>query len=212
MNSDEVKAEIAARGFDYLEDTRLTQFALWAYQELTDTDLWATRIGAFNGAAPLSIGTDGAGTIASVFITSESPARQLTPASREWLEHVFGDLTQTGTPVYYYSDSVTSASAARNVNVYPAATPTLAVRLYQTPIQWPDDGFGGPGDLIYVPERFHRTIVDIAVRMAYRDADDHDAADRLQLQIDKDIDRMRMSLLVENAEGPDGYVQVTGVW
>ena len=57
------------------------------------------------------------------------------------------------------------------------------------------------------PENYHLLIVDIAVRMAYRDTDNHAAAEALQAQIDRDLAGMIVDLLGDQGPSwiaPDG--------
>lgn len=190
-----LKTELSDRGFSYLTDTRLGQYINWARAELDDLDAWPYRIATATGAAPLTV-TD-LGWVQGVQDTGTK--LQLLPIDRESLADRYDDLTITGTPQFYYAtDGV--------VNTYPVGG-TISVRYNKVPVD-----LSAAGDSPLAPVRFHRLIVDLAVRMAYRDSDNHEAAEQLQAQVERDLMLMRMALLVNNTDGPDGYVQLRETW
>lgn len=189
-----MKTELGDRGFSYLTDARLGQYINWARGELDDLALWPYRSTTQSGSAPLTV-TD-IGTIESVY---ESVVKKvLRPADRRDLLQFYADLALTGTPDFYYIDNGV-------VKTFPVGG-TIDVRHYKIP---PD--LTGT-DVPLAPTRFHQVIVDIATRMAYRDSDNHAAAEALQGQIDRDVWRMMESLLVGQVQGPQSAVQLVEGW
>lgn len=196
MTYQELQVELSARGFTYLSFTRLNQYINWARAELDDADAWEYRRTSQTGAAPLTIAD--LGWIQGV--QHVSTKAQLQPIDRESLADRVDDLTVTGTPIYYYVDAGT-------VTTYPVATGSITVRYYKVPADMTDTA-----ESPLAPSRFHKIIVDIAVRMAYRDADNHEAAEQLQAQIDRDLARMRLALMMTNTDGADGYIAEVEGW
>lgn len=200
-----LKTELAARGFDYLSDTRRGQYINWGLNELISVDLWPFRLVVQSAALPLVM-DDPLAIIAEVHITAER--RSLLAIDRASLADMFADLTTTGTASYYYLDRAsTTGTMVTTLRCYPVSTPAVTVRYYATHAALTTGTDTNP-----VPDLWQRLIVDIAVRMAYRDADDHEAAEAIQAQIDRDLMIMRVSLLVENTDGPDGYVTPIEGW
>jgi hypothetical protein len=119
MNLTTLKTELAARGFDYLSDTRQGQYVNWARAELDDTELWPYRVATATGAAPLTIAT--LGPILSVRTTvANSSLDYIDP--REILS-ISGDITAVGTAMYY------TVAQPTIVTTYPASTSTLRFAL-----------------------------------------------------------------------------------
>lgn len=192
MNFTELKTELAARGFDYLTDIRRGQYVNWARAELDDFALWPYRLATSSGPTPLTIAD--LGVIDDVLDTSNSN-QSLLPSSHAALVHQFRDLSTPGIARFFYVDG--------GVKVYPAGAP-ISVRYFKVP---PD--LTGT-DVPLAPVRWHRAIVDIAVRMVYRDSDNHDAAAALQAQIDRDLGLMMQALLITTTE--PGKIELRERW
>jgi hypothetical protein len=190
VNFSELKTELAARGFDYLSDTRLGQYINQAVAELDETELWPYREESVTGTAPLAISD--LGTIEQVINVSQSN-RSLDPGEYGDLVAMFGDLSVDGTPSYYY---VAWPSGVPTVATYPESSDTIGVQFYRVTGE-----MTGSSDTPAAPTRFHGLIVSIAVREAYRDSDNHQAAEALQAQIDRDLNRMRAALFTDQVQG-----------
>lgn len=199
MNFSALKQELSDRGFSYLSDARLGNFINWARAELDDTDLWPYREAGVTGTAPLAISD--LDTIEAVENTTQSV--ELLPAAWRDLLAFYGDLTTSGAPLYYY---LAEPAGVLEVATYPTNSDTIGVQYWRVT---PDLSAGT--DIPLAPTRFHKTIVDIAVRLAYRDADNHQAAEALQAEIDRDVMRMRTTLGVQQVQGPD-FIQVREGW
>lgn len=199
MNFTALKAELAARGFDHLSDTRLGQYVNWGRAELDDLYRWPYREAAVTGTAPLIV-TD-LGVIEAV--TNETSHATLQPADFRGLLEDYGDLSLSGTPSSYY---VSWATGVPEVATYPASTNTIGVQYWKVT---PDLSAGT--DTPLAPTRFHGLIVDLAVRRAYRDRDNHQAAEQLQVEIDRQVQTMIGALLGgQQVQGAGLYMQVTG--
>lgn len=194
MTFADLKAELAARGFDYLTPTRQGYLINAARAEFDGMFLWPWREKSVTGTAPLSI-TD-LGTIEAVINTSRSSA-PLSKVDYRTLLDIYGDLSTSGTPSFYYT---AWPSGTPEVVTYPTGSDTIGVQYWRVT---PDlTGTDTPAS----PAQAHYTIVDMAVRRAYRDSDAHDAAGALQPEIDNAISQLLQQYPPGIADGPDGYV------
>lgn len=199
MNFSELKTELSDRGFSYLTDTRLGRYVNFARAELDEADLWPYREASAMGQSPLAVSD--LGVIESVLdLDTGCPVR---PGDFGSLQNTYGDLTVMGRGGYYYI-------------AWPAGVPTIATvptDLSNIGVQYwkisPDlTGTQTP----LAPARFHNIYVDMAVRMAYRDSDNHEAAEALGAQIERDTMRMRRALGIQQIDGPADFVRVTEAW
>lgn len=202
MTFAEMKAELVARGFDTLTTTRQGYLINAARAEFDRTFLWPWREASVTGTSPLAI-TDlaGANSIEAVVNTSQS-SLPLTRLDYRSLLAAYGDLSTSGSPSYYY---VASPSGAFEVATYPSNSDTIGVQYYK---RTPD--LSADGDTPASPSECHYTIVDIAVRRAYRDNDDQAAAAGLQPEIDNAISQFLISYPPGQADGPEAYVPFDG--
>src|SRR5690242_16353463 len=97
------KAELAARGFDTLSDTRLGYFFNQGRAELDNMYTWPYRLASASGASPLTV-TD-LGSIEEVADSSRAGSPALQYADRRALKDAYGDLTITGAPAFFYVDN-----------------------------------------------------------------------------------------------------------
>lgn len=199
MNFLQLKKELSDRGFTYLSELRQDRYINWARAELDDLDLWPYREASATGPAPLLIPDLGV----IEMVTDETLHQALRPADFRDLVHAYGDLSTAGTPQQFYLGQPNEVPV---VAVYPTSGHTIGVQYWKVTPDLVDDT-----DTPESPARWHRVIVDIATRMAYRDSDNHQAAEALQVQIDRDLNLMRASL-VGQVSGPESGVRVTEVW
>lgn len=198
MTFAEMKAEVLARGFDGLTDTRAGVYVNAARAELDRMFLWPWREKSVTGTSPISISD--LGTIEAVVNTSQSSV-PLSRADYRSLLDLYSDLTTSGTPCFYY---VAWPSGTPEVVTYPSNSNTIGVQYWRVT---PDlTGSQTPAS----PSECHYTIIDIAVRRAYRDNDDHQAAAALQPEIDNAINQFLVAYAPGTADGPEAYVGVTG--
>lgn len=186
----ELKAELAAEGYDYLSDTRQGYFINEAYAALCDEEFWPFLEASSSGAAPLTISD--LKTVESVRDTVQN--RMLDHRERIVLQENFTDLTITGSPRYYY---VTGGTVVRT---YPVGG-TLAVNYWKTPTL-----MSTGSDTPLVPQRFRRLLLDYAVREAAMDNNDLDDVAAVQAKIDRRLQVMREALLVQHRRGD--YIDV----
>lgn len=196
MTFAELKTRLAKRGFNFLDDDRLGELINDAAAELDEIELWPYREGSATGTAPLAIAD--LGTIEQVINTSQTNA-SLSPMDYGELVSYYGDLSSDGSPLFFY---VAWPSGVPTVATYPESSDTIGVQYWAVTARMDDDA-----DEPRTPERFQKIIVDIAVREAYRASDEHGAAEALQVQIDRDLHRMRMALFSDQMQGPD-YVRI----
>lgn len=179
--------ELQARGFDYLSATRAGYFLNRSYWEICEEANWPFLGASTTGTAPLTIAT--LRTVESVIDTTARV--KLRPLDVRAITDENVDLTTTGTPLYYY---------VRNsiISVFPAnTTDTLSVRYWQAPAELTGT------DASLIPARFRQLIVDGAVAYAYMDTDDFDAANETFSIWEAGKERMRQSLLIQQADRPE---------
>ncbi len=171
--------EIWARGFSFLNDggagqTRTYRWINDAMHYVDDSERWTYLAGSTSGAAPLTISDlDGVERV-----TQNEWA--LTATSRDVLLRQYGELTTTGTPVYFYLASPTV------VSVYPVSTASINVTYWKV---GPD--LTAASDAPLMPDRYRGIIVELACAKAYRDTDDPEMAGVCQAEADRILQRMR---------------------
>lgn len=190
----DLQTELYARGYDHLaqDATGVARGLRWINQannEITLEELWPFRLQTATGASPLSIET--LDQVYSVINTADSNA-ELYEATES--ELTGGDLTTSGTPMWYYRDSL-------QIKTYPTGG-TLSVRYYALPTD-----LASPTDTTLVPKRYMDVIVDAAVRRAAKDRDNAEAAALAQQERDRGLDLMRRQLL----QPPRHTVRIYGV-
>lgn len=199
MTFAELKQELADRGFSFLSDARLGRYINQARAELDESDLWPYREASVVGSAPLAI--PDLGTIEAVVDVESQP---LHPADYRDLLDYYGDLSTAGSATHYY---IASPGGTLEVATFPMTGEPIGVQYWKITPE-----LSAPTDTPVAPSRYHKIIVDMAVREAYRDSDNHGAAEQLQSQIDRDLVRMRETVLVQTAQGPVSYVHTTVCW
>lgn len=200
MNFAALKQELADRGFAHLSDARRGQYVNWARAALDDLDLWPYRERSATGTPPLAIADLGVVEMV-INMTLTTP---LQPVAWQTLVDNYHDLAQDGTPLYYYLAQPDGGSP--KVATYPfGSSSTIGVQYWRvTPELAADD------DTPLAETRFHGLIVDMAAEQAYRDVDNHDAADRLQARIKERQGDMRFALLVRQVQAADRMIEPVG--
>jgi hypothetical protein len=153
-----------------------------AYQRLVGLHRWPFREASGEGTAPLDV-TD-LGQIEAV--TNETQQYPLELVSYDDLLEWYGDLTTTGNPAYAYRAFVDSIPV---VATYPTNTDTIGVQYWKFPTDL--SGVQVP----IVPARYQLLIVEIASVMAERERGNHDAANALQVEVDRQVAEMVDDLL-----------------
>lgn len=196
MDFSELVDEVQARGFDYLSDTRAGRYVNTAYLELCGLHQWPFLEESAIGTAPLAISD--LGTIEAVI--DQDLNRELFPVEYRDLLAAYGDLSTTGVAEFYY---IANPSGTLTVATYPVTTNTIGVQFWEVPAELTGT------DTPVVPARYHDLIVDLAVCRAYRDSDNHSAAEALQAHVDRRVLQMVNQLFAQQVQGPD-FQQVRG--
>lgn len=189
--------EFYARGFNYLNDggagvTRAKRFLNAAMHNINDMYKWQYMMASTTATPSV------AGAVTSITDIDEIESVvvggvPLVERSRSELVQMFGDLTTTGTPEYYYSTGSSSFS------VYPVSTSTVTVTYWKV-----QTDLSANGDVPLMPDRFREAIIEQACAYAYRDSDDPQEAAVCQAEADRIVARMRSSYAVE--AGPQSVV------
>lgn len=193
MDFNALKTELAARGFDYLSDTRRGYFINAARHELDMLELWPYRLAEATGAAPLTISD--LGTIQDVIDTGNG-SYPLAAIEFGELRQAYNDLSVTGTPSYYYVDN----GVLRTFMV----GGTLSVRYYKRPAD-----LSGSTDMPLSPTAYHMLIVDMASRWAQKDSDNSVVIPTLSSEIERQLATMRNDLLAGQHTNPT-YIHSEG--
>jgi hypothetical protein len=196
VNFSELKTELKARGFDDLSDARAGVYVNAARAELDRLALWPWREKSVTGTAPVTVSD--LGTIEKVLNTSQSDA-PLRKVDYQTLIECYSDLSTAGSPWAYY---VAWPSGSPVVATYPTSSDTIGVQFWRV-----SPTLTGT-DTPLSPENAHYLIVDLAVRRAYRDRDNHQAAESVQSEIDRQLDGLLVQFPPGIADGPDAYVGV----
>lgn len=199
MNFGDLKAELAARGFDALSSARRGQVINDAIAELDEYALWPYREASVTGTAPLTVAD--LGVIEMVINTDESN-RSLQPASYASLVNWHGDVSTSGTPACYY---VAWPSGVPVVATYPVSSDTIGVQYWRVTPELAADA-----DVPVAPSRYHRLYLLIAQRMAESERGNLDVAGGLQQEIDRQLARMVDALFDgQTVQGPSDYQSIT---
>ena len=193
----ELKAELAARGFDYLTDARQGAMVNRGMRALDGMALWPYLENSATGLAPLAISD--LGTVEAVLDTTNDV--ELAPSTYQELLSLFGgDLSTSGNPTFWYRAT-------------PGGVPTVATYAVSTSVQIGVQYFRTTAALVnstdvpLAPARWHDLVVDLAAVRAYRDMHNHGAAESLQAQVDRDVAQMRQELFTDQVQGP-GFIQI----
>lgn len=219
-NFEGLQTMLYERGFDYLDPTRLGQYINRATNELVESETWHWRLVQGTGAVDTSTDPTLPGGFYTPGLINDLLGPMLHVSVRygdEWINlkpRTFLDALEytgdyfSGTPMFYAPYTSLGASGSEGFIVYPAPVDAMAVQFYhyQRQVLMVTDS-----TTTIVPVRYEGVLVDIAVRMAYRDADNHEAAEALQIEIDRELNRMRMAYVGQVGQPTEG-VQTTERW
>ncbi len=193
MNFDELLAEFAARGFDYLPAARASRYVNQSYKSICQRAAWPFLEDTIEGTAPLAI-EDFRAALSVVDTTTNS---KLHPIDRRNLvQSVDPDLTTAGLPTYWYQEDRTT------ISVYPAnTTDTISVHYLKVP-----PTLSG-SDAHLIPEEFEDLIIDGAAIKAYKDDDEFDSAASLGSFYNEGLREMMDALLSRNHDSPRFIIQ-----
>lgn len=197
MTKAEIVQEVIDRGFDYSTSSRIGRYVenavqgICAYRGLAWPFLEVTK----TGEAPMEI-TDLRKILSVKDTTLESTLRGV---GRRWVVDTFGNLTDTGSPEYFYLENKT-------LNVYPVSTNELSVRYTKIPLEL------GDSDTPVIPSEWHHLVVDRAIVDCLRDDDEYLEARALRAEVREAIDtEMVPALFNRNLQNSLSVVR-TGTW
>lgn len=191
MTLAEARAEVIARGFDYLTAARINNYLNRSLASLSAEASWPWLEGTLTGPAPVALtGTVDVRAIQSCVDSSSQTV--LVPIDRRTLTDSYPDLTTVGSPIYWYREGLGTLS------VYPTnTTDVLLVRYIAYEPQLTVD-VNSP----LLPVRHHNVWIDRAVYEAYVDSDNFEAATVLKNKIDGEVMEMRRAYLQPNLDRP----------
>jgi len=194
MDFEDLIDEVQARGFDYLNDTRVGRYVNQSYQEVCAyaSMPWPFLEDSASGNAPLTI-SDLRAVLAVMETTNKRP---LFPIERRQIDLWDPTLEYVSLPCYWYLDGT-----AVKVWPLPPATVSLSVRYIKRPAD-----LVANGDEPLVPEAYHDLIVDGAVIRCQKDNDNYAAAAAVREDWQRQIDLMVADLMNRNLDGPTTIV------
>lgn len=195
MNYTELLAELFARGTDYLDEdadsqARAGRWINQAYREIVNLHSWPFLQATATGAA--SAGTVSIPDLRKVRFVADiaqgdDPGATLRRISMDDLADEGVNLSQTGTPEFYY------ITGGNQVNAYPVGG-TLKVYYYKRV-----PALSGT-DVPVFDEQYHDLIIDRAMMKAYKDSDNFEAAAALKLEFDAGLASMAEDYQLESRE------------
>jgi hypothetical protein len=198
----EILTEVYARGVDYLaqDSAGQTRAKLWVNQvyteEICGSAPWPFLETVATGTSPLSV-TDLQDVLYVMDTTNH--VRLESSDLRDLIDRDVDATTTTGNPNSYYFDG----SA---LTVYPASSgASLSVRYIKTPAELVNDT-----DEPIFPSRFHYLIVEGAMKYAYRDSDNYEAAEAVRATFESGLARMKDAMFSRNLDDVQ-FVQATDV-
>jgi hypothetical protein len=194
MDFAELKAELIARGFSDLSTTRQGVYINAANQELDRMALWPWREESVSGPSPLAIAD--LGPIEAVINMTQSDYPLEGRQFRDLLDW-YGDLAVVGSPWCYYVAWPTGTPA---IATFPTSSDTIGVQYWKVPPVL--TGTASPAS----PVDAHYLIVDLAVRRASRDVGDHEGAEAIQGEIDRQLEALLFQYQPGVADDPGHYI------
>jgi hypothetical protein len=183
MNFTTIKADLVARGFDYLTSDQQGNYVNRAYQAISDARAWPFLETSQSGTAPMTI-TDLRQVLT---VTDTTTDTNLLYRDIRTLRESDPDLDDTGSPIRFYLDGLTT------LKVWPANTSdTINVRYLKRPAVLTGT------DTPVIPEAYHLLIVDRAVVYAHRHANNWEAAEGAKAAFDVELLEMSNTLMGRN--------------
>ena len=176
MDLTAARAELAARGFDYLPASRQTIMLNRALNDLEDYWPWPWLRKTVTGAAPLIISD-----LKYIESVNDSTGNELTGTTQSELGQYGGATFTTGTPSQWWIDDTSGPT----LRAYPVGSVTLTVT-YMAEIT----DLVNAGDTPNIPARYHPLWIDLAVIRAYQDSDNFAAASSLRQDTEQALARL----------------------
>lgn len=194
MDLSDLRTEVYARGFDYLNDATDTRVDRWinqSYRELCALMPWPFLEQTDTGAAPLTLGA----LRYVLSVTDTTNKVLLAPVDVRNLQRIDPTLDDTGAPCAWYLENTV-------MKVWPVSTPSLSVRYILVPPLLSADS-----DDPLVPEEWQDIIVDGAVCRAQKDNDDYGPMQATRQEWQRQVDAMVVSLMNRALDRPQFIFQ-----
>lgn len=190
----DLKAELANQGFDYLTSTQQGDYVNAAYQEVCSLLPWPFLE---TNTTTLTSGTSVSDLRQVLTVTNAATDAQLAAADRRWLVSQFGDLSDTGTAMYWYLDGGTT------IRTYPVDTAQFTVYYIKTPT-----ALSSGSDTPLVPSQWRLVLVHGAKCIAHLENGNYEAEQQARVVWQAYVDRMAAALLgTNNTATPQVIVQ-----
>ena len=180
----DLRVEVLARGVQYLSDTagllRVGQWLNDAAHEVDEVEAWPYLHATIAGTGTVAIPDLGR----VLWVADTSGPRMLEVGDQQQLVEMFGALTLTGQPAWFF---VQDPAGVPTVSVFPVSAGTpLSVRYSKIAA----DMVAGTDELL-MPERFREAVVQYAFARALRERSDYEEAAVAQQAGDVIVARMR---------------------
>ena len=195
MNFQDLKSEVARRGFDYLSDAALGRYVNDGYLlDICETEDWRWLQATQTGPLPMTIED-----LRSVlYVVNRTSLTKLVPLREAAITDMDINLLTVGEPIYFYLPD------SNVVSGFPVSvTEDFQVAYVRTPPILTGT------DVPEVPERFHTLICDAAVARAYEDDDEWDNAAVATERFQTRLERMRETYLAQQHDRPDDFIVQT---
>jgi hypothetical protein len=170
----ELVNEVVERGYQYESTTTIEASIQRHYQRLEGRYNWPWREGTKEGVAPFEI-KDLRGILSVENTTAQST---IYGQSRQWLAEHYPDLEESGSPAWWWLDSLT-------LRIFPTSTSeNISVRYLKRPEKL--TASTEPA----MPPEWHYLIVDLAVIDALKNNDQYDTARELKESVEADLQQM----------------------
>lgn len=185
-------AEFAARGYDYLDSTRVSRYINRGYLALCDEYPWPfleTELTA--QTAPVTI----ADLDQVLYVADATNNQEIYGEDQRTVSAADPARSASGSPLSWY---ITGGTV---LNLYPANTSvSLTIRYIKVPTE-----ISGSTEPL-VPQRYRNLITDYAVYLALKDNDEWDAAMAAKTLWDAEVQKMYARLAHQNMQNPGSIV------
>lgn len=191
MTLDDIRTEVEARGFDYVQpaNTRINRWINVAYQRINDVEAWPFLETELETTTPVAI-SDLRTVLSVVDVDNERTVLWEDPRR---IRERDPNLDATGTPESWFI-----SPADGQFTVYPADDNHTISIWY---IKEAADLSNGSDEPLW-PSRYHYVLVDAAVAEAYKDTDNFEAYGHIVPIVEAGITNMRNVLLSEHYDTP----------
>lgn len=195
MTKGELVQEVIARGYDYVEPSRIATFVERSYQAISARYMWPWREATTSGTAPLEISD-----LAQVLSVSDTTQEyMLRGVDRRWLTRFYPKLSETGIPLYWYLEDQT-------FKVFPASSDNIVIRYVRVVPKLAES------DEPLIPPEWQYLIVDGAVVYCLKDDDERQEARELKADVDREVATEMMPALISRNSQTDELITRTGFY